>query len=89
MREVDMSKRPRTVVARSDAASPAAAAPAADFNLLPVLRALLDTASVTRTGELLGLSQPAASRAVARLRRHLGDALLVRTSKGYRLTPFA
>lgn len=60
-----------------------------DFNLLPVLRALIDTESVTRSGELLGLSQPAASRAVARLRRQLGDPLLVRTSKGYRLTPFA
>ena len=64
-------------------------AEAADLNLLPVLRALLDTGSITRTGEVLGLSQPAASRAVGRLRRQLGDALLVRTSKGYRLTPFA
>jgi len=84
MRKVDMNKSLPTV-----AAWPAAAALAADFNLLPVLRALLDSASVTRTGELLGLSQPAASRAVARLRKQLGDALLVRTSKGYRLTPFA
>jgi DNA-binding transcriptional LysR family regulator len=65
------------------------ARPIADFNLLPVLRALIDTGSITRTGELLELSQPAASRAVARLRRQLGDPLLVRTSKGYRLTPFA
>ena len=89
MRKVDIGKHPRTVAAWSGTASPAAVPLAADFNLLPVLRALLDTASVTRTGELLGLSQPAASRAVARLRAQLGDALLVRTSKGYRLTPLA
>lgn len=84
MRNVNINKR-----VQPDAASTVTSAPSADFNLLPVLRALLDTASVTRTGELLGLSQPAASRAVARLRKQLGDALLVRTSKGYRLTPFA
>lgn len=60
-----------------------------DLNLLRVLRALTQTRSVTRAGELLGMSQPAASRAVARLRSVLGDPLLVRTSKGYVLTPCA
>jgi len=57
-----------------------------DLKTLRMLAALLDTASVTQSGEVLGLSQPAASRAVARLRRALGDPLLVRTSKGYVLT---
>lgn len=57
-----------------------------DLKTLRMLAALLDTASVTQSGEVLGLSQPAASRAVARLRRALGDPLLVRTSKGYALT---
>ncbi|MEK9279975.1 MULTISPECIES: LysR family transcriptional regulator [unclassified Bradyrhizobium] len=57
-----------------------------DLKTLRMLAALLDTASVTQSGEMLGLSQPAASRAVARLRRALGDPLLVRTSKGYALT---
>lgn len=57
-----------------------------DVKTLRMLAALLDTASVTRSGEALGLSQPAASRAVERLRRALGDPLLVRTSKGYVLT---
>lgn len=57
-----------------------------DVKTLRMLSALLDTASVTRSGETLGLSQPAASRAVERLRRALGDTLLARTSKGYVLT---
>ena len=57
-----------------------------DLKTLRMLAALLDTASVTQSGEVVGLSQPAASRAVARLRRALGDPLLVRTSKGYTLT---
>ncbi len=60
-----------------------------DLNLVRVLRMLLETRSVTRAGEALGLSQPATSRALARLRRTLGDPLLVRTSKGYVLTPLA
>ena len=62
---------------------------AVDLALLPLLRALLDTASITRAGERLGLSQSAASRAVARLRTQVGDPLLVRTANGYVLTPLA
>lgn len=60
-----------------------------DLNLLKVLLALLDTRSITQAGERLGYSQPAASRAVARLRKCLADPLLVRTSSGYALTPRA
>ena len=60
-----------------------------DLNLLTALDALLDTASVTQMGERLGLSQPAASRVMAKLRRALADPLLVRTTKGYVLTPGA
>ena len=60
-----------------------------DLALLPLLRALLDTASITRAGERLGLSQSAASRAVARLRTQVSDPLLVRTASGYVLTPLA
>ena len=63
--------------------------PHLDFNLLKALQALLDTRSVTQTGERLGMSQPAASRVVARLRAELHDPLLVRTAKGYVLTPRA
>jgi len=57
-----------------------------DVKSLRLLAALLDTESISRAGDALQLSQPAASRAVARMRQLLGDRLLVRTSKGYTLT---
>ncbi|MFZ6871879.1 LysR family transcriptional regulator [Undibacterium sp. Di27W] len=60
-----------------------------DLNQLHFLRALLEQASVTRAGEQLGMSQPAASRATARLRSQFDDPLLVRSGRGYLLTPMA
>jgi DNA-binding transcriptional LysR family regulator len=60
-----------------------------DLNLLVVLQRLLETGSVTAAAERLGLSQPAVSRALGRLRDTFGDALFVRTSQGLRPTPRA
>jgi len=60
-----------------------------DLNLLVVLRELLRERNVTRAGERVGLSQPAASAALARLRRQFGDELLVRDSRSYVLSPLA
>ncbi|CAN5518596.1 LysR family transcriptional regulator [soil metagenome] len=60
-----------------------------DLNLLKALNSLIETESVTRMGEHLGITQPAASRVMTRLRKAFGDPLLVRTSKGYVLTPRA
>ncbi len=60
-----------------------------DLNLLPVLDALLRRRNVTRAALDVGLSQPAMSRALARLRDVLGDALLVRARGGLVLTPRA
>jgi DNA-binding transcriptional LysR family regulator len=60
-----------------------------DLNLLVALDALLQQRSVTRAAAQLGLSQPALSAALARLRRHFGDELLTRTGNEYRLTPLA
>jgi DNA-binding transcriptional LysR family regulator len=60
-----------------------------DIRSIALLATLLKTASVTKTGETFGLSQPAASRAIQRLRDVLGDPLLVRTSRGWVLTPRA
>jgi DNA-binding transcriptional LysR family regulator len=60
-----------------------------DLNLLVVLHALLAERSVTRAAEQVGLSQPATSHALARLRKALGDRLLVRTPRGMELTPRA
>ena len=60
-----------------------------DLRSLRLLSAMLEMRSITRAGEALGLSQPAASRAVAHLRRAIGDPLLVRIGSGYALTPRA
>ncbi|MGW0710045.1 LysR family transcriptional regulator [Streptomyces sp. NPDC002643] len=58
-----------------------------DLNLLIALRALLDERHVTRAGQSVGLSQPAMSDALAKLRRHFGDELLLRHGTQYDLTP--
>ncbi len=60
-----------------------------DLNLLVSLDALLGQRSVTRAARQLGLSQPALSASLARLRRHFGDELLTRVGNEYRLTPLA
>lgn len=60
-----------------------------DLNLLVALAALLDERHVSRAADRIGLSQPATSRALQRLRRTLDDELLVRTRDGYQLTPRA
>src|SRR5882757_778512 len=60
-----------------------------DLNLLVILQALLEEGNVTRAGVRLGMPQPAVSNALARLRRHYKDELLLRTGNGYDLTPLA
>ncbi|MEW2624744.1 LysR family transcriptional regulator [Streptomyces sp. NPDC048106] len=60
-----------------------------DLNLLAPLAALLEERHVSRAAEVAGMSQPAMSRALQRLRDTLDDELLVRTPRGYRLTPRA
>jgi DNA-binding transcriptional LysR family regulator len=61
---------------------------AIDLNLLLALGALLEDRNLTRAGERIGMSQPAMSAALARLRRHFGDELLEREGRGYRRTVF-
>ena len=58
-----------------------------DLNLLVVLRELLREQNVTRAAERVGITQPAASAALARLRRHFDDDLLERTRNGFVLSP--
>jgi DNA-binding transcriptional LysR family regulator len=60
-----------------------------DLNLLRALDALLEAESVTGAARRLGLTQPALSRALARLRAHLHDPLLVRVGRRLTLTPRA
>ncbi|MBO9432111.1 LysR family transcriptional regulator [Sulfitobacter sp. R18_1] len=60
-----------------------------DLNLLKVLDALLIEGSTTRAASRVGLSQPAVSAALARLRTALNDPLFVREGAGMRPTEFA
>lgn len=57
-----------------------------DLNLLTALDALLRERHVTRAARMLGLSQPAMSHSLRRLRALLGDPLLVRSGQGMVLT---
>jgi DNA-binding transcriptional LysR family regulator len=60
-----------------------------DLNLLVALGALLEERNVTHAGNRIGISQPAMSGMLARLREHFGDDLLRRDGRGYLLTPLA
>lgn len=60
-----------------------------DLNLLVVLHELLIQRRVSRVAQSLGLTQPAVSNALARLRNVLGDELFVRTGSGMVPTPYA
>lgn len=60
-----------------------------DLNLLVVFDRLLFERSVSRAADSLGITQPAVSNALARLRKTLGDELFLRTPRGMEPTPFA
>lgn len=60
-----------------------------DLNLLVVFDALMTDRNVTRAGERIGLSQPAMSNALSRLRAFFADELFVRGPDGMRPTPRA
>lgn len=60
-----------------------------DLNLLRLFEAVMREGSITRAATALGLSQPAASNALKRLRAYCGDPLFVRTTQGLKPTPMA
>jgi DNA-binding transcriptional LysR family regulator len=60
-----------------------------DLNLLVVFHQLLAQRRVNAVAQSLGITQPAVSNALSRLRRLLGDELFLRTSRGMEPTPFA
>ena len=60
-----------------------------DLNLLRVFDAVLRERGVTTAAVGLGLTQPAVSNALSRLRGVFGDPLFVRTASGMDATPFA
>jgi DNA-binding transcriptional LysR family regulator len=60
-----------------------------DLNLFVILDAIYSEGNLTRAGAVVGLSQPAMSNALARLRRACDDPLFVRTPQGMEPTPVA
>jgi DNA-binding transcriptional LysR family regulator len=60
-----------------------------DLNLRVALGALLEERNLTRAGEKINMSQPTMSGALARLRKHFNDELLVREGRQYVLTTAA
>ncbi len=60
-----------------------------DLNLLPIAVALYDELSVSRAARQLGMSQPAVSKALRRLRETFDDPLFVRGPSGIVPTPRA
>lgn len=60
-----------------------------DLNLLPAFMALMEERSVTRAAERLGITQPALSNTLTRLRDTFRDPLFIRQRYGIAPTPFA
>ncbi|MDE2093018.1 MAG: LysR family transcriptional regulator [Burkholderiales bacterium] len=60
-----------------------------DLNLLVVFNQLLIERRVSKVADTLGVSQPAVSNSLAKLRKLFGDDLFLRTPKGMEPTPFA
>jgi DNA-binding transcriptional LysR family regulator len=60
-----------------------------DVGWLDVFIEVYKTQSVSRAAEQLGIAQPNASIALRKLRRHFGDRLFARTSRGMEPTPYA
>lgn len=60
-----------------------------DLNLYPVFIEIMRHGSVSKAADVLGLTQPATSNALSRLRRQMGDPLFVRTRNGMLPTHFA
>ena len=60
-----------------------------DLNLLLVFDAVFAEGSISRAAARLGLSQPAVSNALTRMRKVTGDRLFVRFPNGMAPTPYA
>lgn len=60
-----------------------------DLNLLPIREAMIEERNVSRAAKRVGLSQPALSNALRRMREAFNDPLFVRTAQGMRPTPRA
>jgi DNA-binding transcriptional LysR family regulator len=81
--------RPAATLNRDAAASTGLSWGSIDLNLLIVFDAVMQERNLTRAGRRLGLSQPATSHALSRLRHMLHDDLFIRTPEGMQPTPRA
>lgn len=59
------------------------------MNLLPIFLTLMDERNVTRAAERLGMTQPALSNTLNRLRETLRDPLFIRERYGMKPTQMA
>ncbi len=57
-----------------------------DLNLLVILNAIYTEGSLTKAGELVGITQPAVSSALANLREYFDDQLFIRVGQGVKPT---
>ena len=60
-----------------------------DLNLFVVFDAIYTEGNLTRAGEIIGITQPAVSNSLSRLRNLFDDPLFVRTAEGMVPTPMA
>ncbi len=60
-----------------------------DLNLLLIFNAVYADRSITRAAEKLGMTQPAVSNALTRLRKQIGDPLFERSGQGMEPSPEA
>lgn len=60
-----------------------------DLNLFIVFDAIYSEGNLTRAAQIMGMTQPAASNALARLRSTFDDPLFIRTAQGMIPTPLA
>jgi DNA-binding transcriptional LysR family regulator len=60
-----------------------------DLNLFVVFNAIYTEGNLTRAGEIIGITQPAVSNSLSRLRTLFDDPLFVRTADGMIPTPVA
>jgi DNA-binding transcriptional LysR family regulator len=58
-----------------------------DLNLFVVFDAIYTEGNLTRAGEIIGITQPAVSNSLSRLRTLFDDPLFVRTAEGMVPTP--
>ena len=60
-----------------------------DLNLFKAFDVIYTEKNLTKAGEILGITQPAVSNALSRLREMFNDDLFIRSSKGMLPTPVA